>query len=836
MSNGMDITVTLKDKASKGLKDFRKELNNVDKSAADSTKKIHSMTSAIGALVGITAGGAFLVDTVKTFADFDDNMRAAAAVTGATTEEMKKMTDQAKKMGEETRYSAAQSAEALKFMGMTGFSATEATSALPDVLNLAAAGAMDLGSAADIATNVLTGFGMEVEDLSMVNDVLAKTFTSANTDLVEFGEAFKMVGPVAKGVGEGFTDLSASIGILGNAGIKGTMAGTALKNAIDSLLAPTSAEAQLMDELSERIGGVGLQIQDSEGNFIGFRSIIEQLEKAGLRGDEALQAFGMRAGPAMVAMLNQGSGALKELEADLDNAGGTADRIASQMEEGLGGSLRETASLLEGLKIALGDALDEELIMVLDQFQVILKAIIAEINDLATKGYFEQWGNAAVFVLEKLSNAASGAYNRLHSMALLIDVVALGLTGNFDAAKLAFADFTKSIDSADKVFGTYREEAEQVTEITKEITKEMFATRDAAKELEAETKKVTEGMKASATQVKDFEKSAKKAYTEAEKYAKQYAEQVIAWDERIKENRRSTEDTIRSINRQGLSESEQWADRRKEAEEKLSAAKKALLYDDYELAEKLAADSQTLYAGLAEEVSKEDATGQSVVVKSLEQTKKIAISGIEEVSSFNEKLFTEQKKNAEKSQQTWEKAMEVINTKLEELTKDRQTNVDITLDNLASVQSALAQLTRNETKTIYVKTVQTNKEGGPVYGFNTGAFIPRSGALPGYGGGDKVKSLLEPGEGILRKEAMDVIGVPQLNAWNALKFNMGGAVPSFSGSTPSFKGTSGPGETLTLRFQAGENEAAVNVTDSDSQMSLRKFAELLEKKRLTHVE
>ena len=836
MAEELDIVVKFNDKASKGVKSFNKNLDNVDKKATKAAKGISSLYSSIVGLTGVVAGGAFLASSVSTFADFDDNMRAAGAVTNATSKELENMTEVAKKMGEETRYSASQSAEALKFLGMAGFTATMATEALPGVLNLAAAGGLDLATAADIATNVLTSFGMEVEDLAEVNDVLAKTFTSSNTDLIEFGEAFKMVGPIAKGVGGDFTDLSASIGMLGNAGIKGTMAGTALKNALDSLLAPTAKESALMADLSLRIGGAGLQVKDAEGNFIGFTSIMEQLEKAGLKGDEALKAFGMRAGPAMVALLNQGSAGLIKLKQDLDDAGGTADRIANQMEAGLGGAIRETISMLEGVKIALGDALDEEIIEFLDQFKLILGSIIGEIKELSNLGFFEQWGNAAVWILTSLSDAAVGAYNRITSLALLLNVFALAQTGNFKGAKMAWDDFVSSIDSADKVFGQHREELEDTQVVMKKITKEMLATRTASKDLENGTKGVIEAVKASAKEIAAFEKEAKKAYKQAQGYAEEYAQKVIEWDNKIKQNKISTEDSIRSISRQGLTEAQQWADRKKEAEEKLSAAKKALLYDDYELAEQLASDSQALYAGLVQEISKEDASGESVVVKSIEQTKKIAISGIEEIGSFNKKLFTEQKNNAEKSQQTWEKVLTKINTELDNLAKAREANVQIKLDNLVQAQSAINNLTKSETKTIYIKTVQTNKTGGPVLGFNDGGYTPRSGALPGYGGGDKIKSLLEPGEGILNKEAMKFVGIPALNDLNALKFNLGGAVPDVSGGSPIISNTGGgPGETLTLRFQEGEEEASVNVMDGDSQLSLRLFADKLEKKRLIHV-
>ena len=468
----LNIRVTLKNAAKRGLSGLFKDLKQLDKQsrkAAFGMKTLYAQMAAFSALIG---GGFLFGKSLKTFADFDDNMRAAAAVTHATTQELNEMKAAAILMGKTTRYTAKNAAEALKFLGMAGFSATQSVKALPGVLNLAAAGSLDLGTAADITTNILTGFGLEVDRLDRVNDVLVQTFTSSNVNLVEFSEAFKMVGPLAKGVGADFEDLSAAVGSLGNAGIKGTMAGTALKNAIDALLAPSAEEAKLFQKLKERLGGVSLQIKDSHGDFIGFKKILEQLEKAGLRGDEALQAFGLRAGPAMTALLNQGSAALDKLTEKLRNSGGVASDIAQQMEAGIGGEFRRTISVLESFQITLGDAFGPEVQTVLIAFQQYLNGIILELEKLKEDGSLSGIGQTIVDIFTVVNKVIGKTIDSLQAMTALSIAAYSALTGHLDIADQAMKGFVKEVND---LFG----EKTWDGVVSKPITTEMLATKKA---------------------------------------------------------------------------------------------------------------------------------------------------------------------------------------------------------------------------------------------------------------------------------------------------------------------------------------------------------------------
>jgi TP901 family phage tail tape measure protein len=443
----LDIIVRLRNATGAGLTQVRKGVSGIGTAATKSSGALRGFATQLGGIVALVGGGAFLGGAIKTFAAFDDNMRAAGAVTSATAEEMKAMTDIAKELGKTTRFTASDAAGGLRLLGMAGFEAGEAIKALPGVLNLAAAGNVELSQAADITTNVLSAFGIETEKLGRVNDVLVKTFTSSNTTIVELGEAFKFVGPIAKGVGADFEDLFAAMGKLGDAGLKGTLAGTALRGAINALMNPTAQETKLLGELEQRMGDVNLEITDGEGNFVGFVKIIEQLEKAGLRGEEALKLFGLRAGPGMAALLNIGSEKLKTLKDDIDAAGGISEDVAKQMESGIGGAMREAAAAFEAVKIAIGEAFAEDLIAGIRRTRDILVGWVNAIKQIKEEGTLGAYARAFETAWNAITSAIEASKAVLSEFTKVLIASYFAITGEFGAAKEAVKDFGSSIDA-----------------------------------------------------------------------------------------------------------------------------------------------------------------------------------------------------------------------------------------------------------------------------------------------------------------------------------------------------------------------------------------------------
>lgn len=281
--------------------------------------------------------------------DFDTSMNKVQALTGATGDEFQALRDQALELGRTTSFSASQAAEAQAFLGMAGFKTNEILKVMPGTLNLAAAGQMDIARTADIASNVLTGFGMKAGQMNRVADVMAKTMATTNTDMEQLGEAMKYVAPVAASAGVEFEETAAAIGLMGNAGIQGSMAGTSLRSAISRLLSPTAAVQKTMDRL-------GISATDSRGNLLPLHKIISQLERSGASTADMMTIFGQRAGPAMAALVSQGSKALREQTEATRDAGGTAERIAKTQMQGLVGMWVQMKSAFEGFMISLYDA------------------------------------------------------------------------------------------------------------------------------------------------------------------------------------------------------------------------------------------------------------------------------------------------------------------------------------------------------------------------------------------------------------------------------------------------------------------------------------------------
>ena len=299
-----------------------------------------------------------------------------------------------------------------------------------------------------------------------------------------------------------------------------------------------------------------------------------------------------------------------------------------------------------------------------------------------------------------------------------------------------------------------------------------------------------EAVKASTTAIEAFEKAAQKAYDAAIKKAAEYAQKVIAWEEKIKYARLSTEDKIRALQRKGMTDEYAWYDKKRQAEEKLSAAKEALANKDYALAEKLAKDAESLYANLATEVKKE-VGDESVVVKAIGQTVKIATAGITEVGKFTEKLYSEQKNAAREMEDQYRESAELIKIELDDIAGDREAKIEITLDGLEAAKNKVENWINDPaTKIVYIKTVEQKATGGRVLG------MARGGRFPGDSKQDSLWVRARPGEGFVRNEALSVwdsllgpgffegINAPWSKAGQRIKAAMSGNISGFSIPVP----------------------------------------------------
>jgi TP901 family phage tail tape measure protein len=249
--------------------------DNASKAFGKIGKSLKNMAAGVSAVAigGLAAG---LTVSVMRAEEFEHSMARVGALSGASAKQLEDMTAAALKMGQTTAFTAKEAAEGMQFLAMAGFDVEDALDALPGLLSTASAGQMDLGQTSDIVSNILSGFNIKAEETGKVADVLAKTFTSSNTDLSMLGESMKYVAPIASDLGFTLEETAAAVGTLGNAGIQGSMAGTSLKAILSELAAPSSAAKELMEEL-------GIAVADSSGEMLPFGDILQNMQE-GLEG------------------------------------------------------------------------------------------------------------------------------------------------------------------------------------------------------------------------------------------------------------------------------------------------------------------------------------------------------------------------------------------------------------------------------------------------------------------------------------------------------------------------------------------------------------------------
>ena len=276
-------------------------------------------------------------------------MNRVEAVSGATESQMASLTAQAKELGSTTQFSASQAAQGMGFLAQAGFDVVEVLAAMPDTLNLAAAGQIDLAAAADIASNVLSGFGFAADEMSRVADVMALTAASSNTSIEMMGTSFAYVGPVAAAAGQDFEMMAAMIGKLGDAGIQASSAGTALWGIIARFAKPGKEAAAVFER-------IGLAVNDASGQMRPLNDIMRDVGEASLSTGDQVAVFGKLA-VAAGAVLSGVTEETAALAAELKNAGGAAERMAETQMKGLKGSFITLKSAVEGLLIAMGEKL-----------------------------------------------------------------------------------------------------------------------------------------------------------------------------------------------------------------------------------------------------------------------------------------------------------------------------------------------------------------------------------------------------------------------------------------------------------------------------------------------
>lgn len=316
------------------------------------TKKVISI-----ALAGTLAMGGFGATTaIKTYSDFEKGLSNVKAVSQATDSEMKQLSNTAKSLGASTEWSAVQVTQAEELLGQAGFSTKENISALPGLLSLASAGDLDLAAATDIASGTLRSFNIDASNTSHVADVLALSASATNSDVTDLGETMKYVAPVSASLGISFEDTAAAAGLLSNQNIKGSQAGTVLRQAMARLASPTKEAAGLMKTY-------GINAFDTQGNMKPLSGVVDNLNSSlgkltsQQRADIISTIFGTESMSGVLALMNQGGQSLSDLSKRLSDANGAAKDMANTKLDNLSGQWKILKSAVEGMNIALGERL-----------------------------------------------------------------------------------------------------------------------------------------------------------------------------------------------------------------------------------------------------------------------------------------------------------------------------------------------------------------------------------------------------------------------------------------------------------------------------------------------
>ena len=323
------------------------KLQGVGSAIEGAGQKLMPVTAAVG---GLSAAA------VKVAADFDSAMSQVAAVSGAAGKELDALRDKAREMGSKTKFSASEAAEAMNYMAMAGWKTGDMLDGIEGIMNLAAASGEDLAATSDIVTDALTALGLSAADSGHFADILAAASSNANTNVSMMGETFKYCAPVAGALGFTAEDTAEAIGLMANAGIKSSQAGTAMRTMLTSLTGEVTFVGDAFGELT-------VQTTNADGSMRSLGDILTDCRAAFAQMSESERAanaealVGKNAMSGFLAVMNAAPGDIEKLNSAINNCDGTAERMAETMQDNLAGQLTILKSQLEELAISIGEIL-----------------------------------------------------------------------------------------------------------------------------------------------------------------------------------------------------------------------------------------------------------------------------------------------------------------------------------------------------------------------------------------------------------------------------------------------------------------------------------------------
>lgn len=400
-------------------------MKRVEGSTQQADRSFNKLTASVmrasAALISLAAAQRAIRAVVSQTAEFEQSLLGIQAVSGATADQMKSLETQARQLGATTVFSAKQAADAQGFLARAGFEVNEILGATPGILELAVAGEMDLAQAADIASNVLAGMRLEVDQLNRVNDVLAATAASANTNVYQLGDGLSYAAPFAAGLSVSLEETSAAIAAVSDAGIQGSRAGRAVGAVFRQL-------TRITPQSQKALAAYGLTMDDLSVSTHGLTTVMQRLRDAGLSESDVFQIFGTEAGAAAQILMHSADrvGAFTD---ELENVEGAASRMAQILGSGLTASLNSFTSAASEAVLVIGrdSGFSGALQTVLDTSAGVinnLSGMTAEMADNADEGSRQQ------VVINGLADA-------LRILAVILAGRLVGALGSATAAKLA---------------------------------------------------------------------------------------------------------------------------------------------------------------------------------------------------------------------------------------------------------------------------------------------------------------------------------------------------------------------------------------------------------------
>ncbi len=922
----------------------RTNLTRLNRQLTAMRARLRGASGAAGSLGTVFAalGGAFLLrGVISTIANFEQAITNAGVVIRATEEEFAALNAEARRLGATTRFSAAEAAGAIEFLGRAGFSANEAISALEGTLALASVGGLGLAEAADFASNVLQGFNLNAAEAGRVADVLAAASVRSNTSVRQLAQALSFVAPIASAVGFSVEETSAALGLLSDAGIQASRAGTGFRRVISSLANPTN-------EAREAAKRAGIEIERLNPELLTAEELFDRFGEVTLDASTALEIFGDRGGPAALVLNRAASGAseggksLRSFTEALRGATGEAQELATRMEDTLLGAFRSLRSATAEAILQTGDAglvgafrsfldtatgvvrvltgtldpLDEnaerfkevaETVVTVTKVVGTFLAVLVSLSILRTVGGLLTFAAGQFLLLGQIITGIPAGLVKVQATAVAaatgfrtMGTAARFLTSSLGLIGLFFAAFEAGkfiIEFVVEEFGLLNTQAELLTENTRKLAaeapknfgafrdrvettrKELERLGNTSEEVALQLELISADVFTNKISVQDGVKALTELKAEQEKANRDQAnltrartdlEIAEARKEKIEKSRLRVEELKEEIKtaetelevkkelekdftkvlreekaarakleKEGADASkaiaQQIADVRNQAFGVLpdtTGISKNLTQELLELRKEFTKLEQTggteeQFSALAEKArefagSIDEATDDVFIqifrLQELDAIQKQATASAIEASLAQEKLAREGLAASTESVKVAKDEITALRDEIKTLNAEGNINFTVQTEEaeqaITRLQEEIAKLS-GVTVTLTIDTQQTGTQAFQAGG--QAGFTRRfPGRLGGFGGGDRVKALLEPGEFIVNKQSTRAF-LPLLQALNAGSRSLEGLLPRFQdgGAVVSgVRGIDGPGTTdnaarpsseVSLNFQVDGN-------------------------------